>query len=157
LSTEKYSDLVKGRGSQTKQDCRKYDGIKQYQTQRQGNVFVCGNKFLFVKNDSQFGICVAVRKGHDASNVGKWCGRDTCFSPRPITRPTNHRNHQCPKDVPTCPPIPFRDFAQNKKSSAKRIFVSLLEAPRCKPCDFKNCFQFRVACSNPELNSIGLL
>ena len=50
----------------------------------------------------------------------------------------------------------FHDFANNKRSSAYRIFVSLSTAPTCRPCDFKDCFQFRMACSSPELNNIGL-
>ena len=48
----------------------------------------------------------------------------------------------------------FHDFPNNKRSSTERIFVSQLEAPACKPRDFKVCFQFRMACSNPEESQV---
>lgn len=74
------------------------------------------------KNYSQFGICVAVRQSHDASYVGK-CAAEVLVFPRPKTRLTNHRNHQCPKDVPTCPSLANSFLGLSKHPPSSYVFI----------------------------------
>ena len=62
-------------------------------------------------------------------------------------KPTRLSSTTSNSNIPTSS---FHDFANNKRSSAYRIFVSLSTAPTCRLCDFKDCFQFRMACSRIE-------
>ena len=88
-------------GSQTKKDCEKDDGIKQFKRQIQGNIFFFVKQCVFVnKEPANLETVLQFQKATTYQMSASGPPRYLHFSSPHNTANTNHRNQQCIKDVP---------------------------------------------------------